>query len=56
MITDCASRRSSTTSSAVVATISPSITVPPTGAAPSSAPNPPRMTETNERFIAVHMM
>jgi hypothetical protein len=26
------------------------------GAAPSSAPNPPRMTLRNERFIALHMM
>ena len=29
---------------------------PPAGAAPSSAPKPPRMTLRNERFIAAHMM
>ena len=29
---------------------------PPAGAAPSSAPKPPRMTFKNERFIAAHMM
>ena len=29
---------------------------PAAGAAPFSAPNPPRMTLRNERFIAAHMM
>ncbi|CPU67647.1 Uncharacterised protein [Mycobacteroides abscessus] len=56
MTTLRASRRRAATSSALTSRCSPCGPSPPAGAAPSSAPKPPRMTDTNDRFMARHMM